>query len=365
MQFTSTHYACPSCGAYQKFSAITGKLTCEFCTAQTEIPTSSEIVETIDFKETLLSIRNTPIPIDSRDTSCQKCGASFAFKPHSISTNCPYCDVPAIIECLQEIKPKSIIPFSITRKDARSRFKKWVASRWFAPNAFKKYLNDNKILLGYYLPHWTYDTDTTSQYRGERGDKYYVTVTKTVVEDGREKQVQVQESRIRWTSVSGTVYVDFNDVIVGASPTISRSILDSLEPWEIPKLLPFDDKYLSGFEAEEYTTGLDEGFTLAKDKMSPTIRNKIKRDIGGDEQRISSTNTQYNNKKFKNALFPIWTASFKWNKKEYNYAINAQTGKIVGERPYSIVKIAFAVMGAGTIITAGVYYQEIMAYFMG
>jgi len=234
-------------------------------------------------------------------------------------------------------------------------FKKWVGSLWFAPTAFTKYLDGDNKLEGYYLPYWTYDSDTISPYRGLRGDIYYVTVTKTIVDrEGRQRRVQVQEPRINWTPVSGTVYLSFDDMTVGASRTISRAILDSLGPWDTTTLIPFDEKYVSGFETEEYTVGLDNGFEYAKAKMAPKIKQQIKYEIGGDQQQIESIQTQYSNTTYKNVLFPIWVASFNWNSKEYNYAINAQTGKVSGERPYSIVKI-ISVVAVITILVGIVY----------
>jgi hypothetical protein len=258
----------------------------------------------------------------------------------------------------QDIKVESLLPFTINRKDAKKRFKVWVSSRWFAPNAFKKYLNDNKILFGYYIPHWTYDSDTVTDYNGERGEYYYVTVTKTVTEDGKSREVEVEERRTEWYYVSGQVRVDFDDITVVASPTIPNKILDALEPWDTTKLVPFDDKYISGFDTQEYTTNLKDGFSVAKDKMTSKINSAIRNDIGGDEQRINSTDTRYNNTTYKNTLFPVWSATFKWNKKEYEYAINAQTGEVVGDRPYSIVKIALTVISIATIIGLIVYYNR-------
>ncbi|MFK5975516.1 MAG: hypothetical protein QM493_03305 [Sulfurovum sp.] len=362
MKFESKHFECPSCGAFQTFSPANGKLSCGFCNTQTEIPESNKSIDRLDLDEKLASI-SIEESFEDKETSCDKCGASFDFKSHAFATHCPYCDVPAIIDCTQDIKPKSLIPFIITRKDAKNRFKKWVSSRWFAPNAFKKYLSDNKILKGYYLPHWLYDSDTISYYTGERGRKYYVTVTRTVEENGKSKQVTGKESRIDWTYVSGVVNVNFDDVVVPSSPTIDRDILDDLEPWDTKQLISFDSKYISGFEAEEYSTNLQEGFDIAKDKMSHKIDRKVRQDIGGDEQRVHTVNSSYNNNRYKNTLLPIWTASFSWNNRDFNYAINAQTGKIVGERPYSIVKIVSFVISVGVVVASVFYYEEIFRYF--
>ena len=358
MQFTAINFTCPSCGAPQKFSPATGTLVCEFCRTKTTIEVSEDIIHEYEFTEAIESLNKQKNQIIEKDIKCKKCGGSFTLTPYSFSSNCPYCSTPAITDFIQEITPKSLIPFRLTHKEAQELFKKWVGSRWFAPNAFKKYLDGDNTLTGYYLPYWTYDSDTTTPYRGLRGDIYYVTVTKTIVQNGRRRQVRVQEPRINWTPVSGVVYVSFDDVTIGASKTISRAILDSLEPWDTTNLVPFDEKYLSGFEAEEYTVGLDNGFEFAKAKMAHKIEQNVRYDIGGDQQQIQQMHTQHNKVTYKNVLFPVWTASFQWNEKEYYYAINAQTGKIVGDRPYSYTKIFFAVLSTLVLLGGFLYMNE-------
>ncbi len=358
MTFTAINFTCPSCGAPQKFSPATGKLTCEFCGTQTDINISTDIIYEYNLNEALLTLNKNQNKVIEKKIRCKKCGGSFTLTPYSISSNCPYCGTPAITDFIKEITPKSLLPFTLTHSQAQGLFKKWVGSRWFAPSAFKKYLDGDNTLTGYYLPYWTYDSDTVSRYRGLRGDIYYVTVTKTVVQNGRRRQIRVQEPRINWTPASGTVYVSFDDVAIGASKTISRAILDSLEPWDTSKLVGFDKKYLSGFEAEEYTIGLDNGYEFAKAKMAYKIEQNIRHDIGGDKQQIQSVQTQYNNTTYKNVLFPVWSASFQWKDKQYHYAINAQTGKVVGERPYSVFKIVFAVIFVVSVIGGLLYLDK-------
>ncbi len=326
---------------------------------ESAIEETMEKIEEYDFKSALRKLSDQRPQLMDKKIVCNKCGSSFTLTPYSISSNCPYCGTPAITDFVHEITPQSLLPFQITQKEAKERFKTWIGSLWFAPSAFTKYLNDGKKLQGYYLPYWTYDSNTVTRYRGQRGDTYYVTVTRTVVRNGRQQRIRVQEPRIRWTPASGSVSVTFDDITIGASKTISRTIINSVEPWDTGQLKTFDEKYLSGFEAEEYTIGLDNGFEFAKAKMRSVIERSIRRDIGGDQQQIHSVDTRYHNVTFKNVLFPLWTASFEWKDKIYNYAINAQTGKIAGERPYSILKIIFAVVTVALIVGGIVYYDRL------
>jgi predicted Zn-ribbon and HTH transcriptional regulator len=356
MKFTAVNFTCPSCGAPLKFSPATGTLVCEFCRKETPISEADTPIEEHNLSEALQKLDQTPNRQIEKKVHCKKCGGEFTLTPYTFSTNCPYCGTPSITDFVKEITPQSLIPFRLSHKEAQRHFKQWVGSLWFAPTAFTKYLDGDNKLTGYYLPYWTYDSDTVTDYQGQRGDIYYVTVTKNIQDSqGRIRQVRTQEPRIRWTPVSGRVTLSFDDITVGASKTVTRTILQSLEPWDTSTLVPFDEKYLAGFEAEEYTVGLDNGFEYAKVKMNRMIENAIRRDIGGDQQQITAANTRYLNTTYKNILLPVWVASFEWNHKTYRYAVNAQTGKVSGERPYSMVKIVFAV-AAVLLVGAAFFY---------
>ena len=361
MKFTPLTYTCPSCGAPQKFSPVTGTLRCEFC--QYEVPIDTEnkaLIVEHDLRSALQTLAKTPDKTITRDITCSKCGGSFTLTPYEVSSNCPYCGTPAITDFVQEIHPESILPFQITQKEAQAIFARWIGSLWFAPSELKRLVDTQKSLTGYYLPWWTYDADTVTDYTGERGDTYYVTVQRRMVVDGREQLVTVQEPRIRWSYASGRVQRCFDDVTVMASRSVSRQILDALEPWDTSLLVPFDTKYLSGFDAEEYTIGLDNGFEMARAKMDRVIRSDIRRDIGGDQQRIQNYHTQYYNTTWKNALFPLWITHFTYKGKEYHYAINGQTGRITGERPYSYWKIAMLVLGVLVLLMLAAYVDDVL-----
>ena len=358
MKFKSINFTCDGCGATLHYSPLSNSLSCKFCSNREHIPLLDETIEEYDFHEALELLGTENSREINKEVKCSKCAVTFSLNPYSISSNCPYCSTPAITDFVKKIIPKSILPFSITDDDATKRFKKWVGSLWFAPSKLKDFVVGDKQLIGYYLPHWTYDSQTYSRYSGQRGTIYYVTVEKRVIVDGRERLVREREARIKWTPVSGVVSNFFDDITVGASKTISHTILESLSPWNTNKLVPFDEKYLSGFESEEYTIGLDSGFDFAKIKMDRVIRRDIKADIGGDQQQISSVDTKHSNTTYKNALFPVWVAEFKWKGKVYNYAINGQSGEVVGERPYSVLKIVALVLFLLTIFGVAFYLQK-------
>jgi len=358
LKFKSINFTCKNCGAPLRFSPIDGTLKCEFCSSNESIKKSVDSIKEYDLQEALHFLETYNEQEISKEVKCSKCAATFNMTPYSFSSNCPYCDTPAITDFVKEITPKSMLPFQISQKKAQIFFKKWIGSLWFAPSKLKKFVEGDEKLKGYYLPYWTYDANTYTHYKGQRGDVYYVTVERTVIVNGRETRQRVQEPRVRWTPVSGQVEDAFDDITIGASKTISHTILDNLSPWHTELLVPFNEKYIAGFDSEEYTIGLDNGFELAKVKMSSVIRQHIRANIGGDQQQISSMHTEYRETSYKNVLFPIWTAKFKWKNKTYNYAINGQTGKVTGERPYSWLKIAAIVGTLSGGVGGAVYLDE-------
>ncbi len=354
MKFKPKNFICKNCGGVLRYDALAHELKCDFCGSIENIEKSNEPIEEYDFKEGLAKSSKNRV-IDSREITCNKCGATFKLDSYELSSVCPYCKTPIITDFIKDIQPKSLIPFEISEKDAQERFKKWIGSLWFAPNQLKDFVDGNKKLIGYYLPYWTFDSNTRTKYSGERGDIYFVTVQRRVEVNGREEIIEEQEPRIRWTPVSGQVYHNFDDVTVGASKTIPHNLLDRLAPWNTKALVPFNEKYLSGFVSEEYTIDLNDGFRYAKEQMKRVIIGDIKRDIGGDQQQIEYMHTEYNDTTYKDTLFPIYSAEFKWQGKLYDYLINAQSGKVVGERPYSIAKITIAIISTITIL-ATIYY---------
>ncbi|HUX33713.1 MAG TPA: hypothetical protein VMV51_07545 [Gemmatimonadaceae bacterium] len=123
---------------------------------------------------------------------------------------------------------------------------------------------------------------------------------------------------------------------------IKGAIVDRLEPWDLPSLVPFADAYLAGFESESYRVDLVAGFGRAQEMMRPAIEAAIRADIGGDHQRLGHTDTDYRDVTFKHMLLPMWLCSYRFRDKVYRFVVNARTGEGQGERPWSWIKITAA-----------------------
>lgn len=345
---------CSNCAAKLEFEPGTSSLTCPYCGAKNEIEIRDESIDELDFEQFLKEAEVGGDIEEVLTIACNACGAITTLDPNVVSGDCPFCGNKLIVKSestSKQIKPKSLLPFKIKGKEAQESFKKWLKKLWFAPPGLKKFAAQSEKLAGMYIPYWTYDSDTYSQYRGKRGDDY--TTTETYTDDGETKTRTVTETR--WTNVSGSLNLFFDDVLVIASKSLPEKKTDKLDPWDLENLIPFDEKFLSGFRTETYRIGLKDGFDVAKIRMDPKIREAINKQIGGDHQRITTLSTKYSNITFKHTLLPIWISAYRFKNKVYRFIVNGRTGKVQGERPWCWWKIALLIIAILGVIAA-IYY---------
>ncbi|MDD3949229.1 MAG: hypothetical protein PHT43_07175 [Anaerolineaceae bacterium] len=206
---------------------------------------------------------------------------------------------------------------------------------------------------GIYLPFWTYDTDTKTRYVGQRGEHYYVTEDYTTTEDGKSVTKSREVQKTRWYPATGRVHESFDDVLIPASESLPKNKLIALEPWDLENLVPFDPIFLGGFISEKYQLVLEQGFDKAKKIIDEHIERAVREHIGGDEQRIHSSKTDFNSITFKHILLPVYASAYKFKGKVFNFMVNARTGEIQGERPWSTCKFALTIIGALLLIGGG------------
>lgn len=352
-------FPCEQCGAKVEFAPGTDALLCPYCGTRTHIPASTEGIEEHDFRAAIAdSLGDEAETEDVTSVRCDSCAALVEPSPSHEAFPCPYCGSSIVARETSQrlIKPSALLPFTIDRHRATELFRGWIGKLWFAPNALKKLASLDGRLQGLYAPYWTYDADTVSSYVGQRGDNYTVTRTRTVTRDGKTVTERYQDTEIRWTPAAGRVARAFDDVLVVGSDALPRDLAEALEPWDLDNLVGYADEYLSGFTAERYQIGVNAGWRRATERMEAVIRGDVRRDIGGDHQRIHSLSTRHSDITFKHVLLPLWICSYRYKSKIYRFLVNARTGEVQGQRPWSWVKISLAILAAAAIFILLRYY---------
>jgi DNA-directed RNA polymerase subunit RPC12/RpoP len=344
-------FPCTQCGAKVEFAPGTDSLQCPYCGHQTSIPSSTDGIRERDFGSSLAELGRDADTEEVLSVSCGSCAALVEPPRSAEAFPCPYCGSSIVTTARSQrlIKPQAVLPFKIDRDRAVQLFRAWIKKLWFAPNSLNRMARLESRLQGLYAPYWTYDASTVSRYTGQRGDNYTVTRVRTVMRNGKPVTETYQATEIRWRPAAGTVARDFDDMLVVGSKSLPRDLAEELEPWDLGHLVTYADEYLSGFIAERYQIDLRQGWSRAADRMDEVIRGDVRRDIGGDHQRIHTLDTQHGNITYKHVLLPLWICSYRYKSKVYRFLVNARTGEVQGQRPWSWVKITLAVLAAVTV----------------
>ncbi|HEX8847555.1 MAG TPA: hypothetical protein VF791_23130 [Pyrinomonadaceae bacterium] len=348
-------YPCSSCGAILVFEPKDGMLSCPYCGHKEVIPTSADQVQERSYEE-YLKPREDQMQVlaaGALEVQCSSCGAVVTFVPPEVARACDFCGAEIVAQPKSAdptVAPEGVLPFGIVQQQATASVKQWISTRWFAPNALKKFAEPQAI-DGIYLPFWTYDANTVSYYTGQRGEYYYVTETYTETDDqGRSVTKTRQVRHTRWWPVAGTVSRWFDDILIPATKSLPVNRLHALEPWDLPEIKAYDPAFLSGFKAQRYQVELGEGFEQAKAIAASVIQSDVRSDIGGDEQMISDIKTHYSAITFKHLLLPVYAGAYKLNQKVYQVVVNGRTGEVQGDRPYSVWKITLFILAILAVI---------------
>lgn len=347
-------FPCESCGAKLTFSIGAQKLKCEHCGHEKAL----EIAEGARVSERDLQAAlsrqaerraDTGHFAGTHEVKCTACGATVVFQGTLTSSACSYCGGPLQREKAHEMRHRipvdGLCTFRVEKNTASQKLKSWVKSRWFAPNDFKARGVEGRF-DGVYMPFFTFDAMTFTRYTGERGDAYW--------EETGSGQNKRRERKVRWSTARGAFQRFFDDVCIPALRSLPHPLLHKLEPWPLESLVPFTDQALAGKLAHTYEVELGEGFSLAKGRIEQELTSDVRRRIGGDEQRIHSMDTDYSALTYKHVLLPVWILAYRYGGKSYRVVVNAMTGQVSGERPWSAIKIALAVLAG--VIAAAIFY---------
>ena len=331
---------CSACGGSLVYSPEKERLLCEHCGVDVELDlTPVDVIEN-DFNEwSEHPEMQQKAEVLVAEVTCGQCGAQTTFPDNTTSFSCAFCGTHIVLKesvHRRSWRPEYILPFKTGKKAGKERFRKWVSSLWFAPSGFSKDLSAEERIKGIYLPYWTYDADTVTVYKGERGVSRQVsrtnngkTVTHTVTD---------------WRPVSGTVRYAFDDVLVPASDNLPPEISRVLTNWDRKNYVAYRDQFVRGFLTELYRKDFKDCYPQAKRQMESHISSLVRSEIGGSQQRVHLQDTIYSDLKFKHVLLPVWLSAYRYKGKVYIFAVNGRTGQVFGQRPWSVFKIALFVL---------------------
>lgn len=351
-----TDKKCPSCGGVMDYDPKSKGLCCPYCGHVEEIAaddTGSSTAEELELDfEKLEQSENCDWGTEKKTVICEACGAESMYDALEIAAVCPFCGSNQVMEASDKntMAPGGVIPFQITDKQASDLFKAWIKRKWFCPKLAKESAKA-KHFKGAYLPYWTFDARTDSDYRGEYGrDK---------VKKGANGTETVETD---WYPVKGRYQESFDDELVCATTNHNQSMLLEIEPYRTAENKAYKPEYVAGFAAERYAVGIKEAWEMGKESIQFKLRGKIEKEIRiknqADQVRNLKITTKFSHLTYKYLLLPVWISSYKYKDKIYQFMVNGQTGKVSGKTPLSIPKMIIASIAALLIIALIIWMSQ-------
>ncbi len=266
---------------------------------------------------------------DANEYQCNNCGAVLITDKDTTSTKCSFCNAPMILSdrLSGNLAPAKVIPFTINKTEATEAFRAWCRGGLLTPKGFMS-ADRIKSITGLYVPYWLYDLNgigeanaTCTRTRNyTRGDYIY--------------------TETNYFNVYRKVDLNYLKIPADASAKLDDALMDKLEPFDYNSLRSFDLPYLAGYVAEKYNYNSEELFPRIRDRVSSYVDQYINSTISGyTTTTYNFKNINVRNKRADYVLFPVWMVSYDYKEKNYIFAMNGQTGKVVGKPPLSKGKI--------------------------
>lgn len=340
------NYVCPNCGAPLKFDSNLQKLHCDYCDSTYTIEEMEKFSDdqkgskegtninwkkanTEDISETMKEFTNY---------NCPSCGAEIICDENTTATSCIYCGNPTLIPKTAEgiYKPDYLIPFKLDKKDAKQALKDFYKGKILLPKEFKQDTHIDKI-SGVYVPFWLFDCAGSA-------DMNFMCTRVTSWSDS-----DYNYTKTDYYSVQRSGNIAFDKIPVDGASKMPDNFMDSIEPFDYRGFVDFNISYLSGYMADKYDVDSEASEPRANERVENTIEAKFK-------ETVTNYATVNTSKKYidmqageiKYVLLPVWMLNKKYKDKTYTFAMNGQTGKLVGNLPSSIGKM----ICIGTAITA-------------
>ena len=322
-------YKCPACGGALLFDSGLQKMKCPFC----ESVFAVEEVKTRD-AELENEAANPQVNVQTGGWSqeeqsglwvysCQSCGGEIVGDETMAATSCPYCNNPVVVrgQFTGALRPDYIIPFKLDKNRAVEALKRFYKGRVFLPKSFK---DQNKIneIKGIYVPFWLYSG--TAQ-----GDINYEMKNIRTWQDSTYNYTETKFYRaIRKGSLQ------FGYVPVDASRKMEDDLMDSIEPYNMGEAVHFQTAYMAGYLADKYDLDANSCVGRANVRVKSSTESAFARTVTGynSVSRLSSI-VQFTDVSVNYILLPVWMLVTKWQGKEYTFAMNGQTGNLMGKLP--------------------------------
>lgn len=328
---TLLEYKCPRCAGKIEFDSKLQKMKCPFCSTEFEVDTLKSYDDVLkqEKPDDMSRVENAGGEWADGETEglsvflCNSCGGEIVADATTAASACPFCDNPVIMtgRLSGDIRPDLVIPFKFDKDAAKEALKRHFKGKPLLPKAFK---DENHIdeIKGLYVPFWLFDADADADIR------YRATKIRTWSD---RNYINTETS---YFAVFRGGKIRFANVPVDGSTKMANELMESIEPFDIKGAVDFQTAYLSGYLADRYDVDSNDSIERANERMKKSTQNSFAGTVQGySSVTAENTSIRLDNGKVKYALYPVWILNTNWKDKKFTFAMNGQTGKLVGNLP--------------------------------
>jgi predicted RNA-binding Zn-ribbon protein involved in translation (DUF1610 family) len=330
-------FACPQCGAKISYNVSSGGLRCEHCGYEEKpnAEVAGRNAQHFEFTTETMDEASHGWGVERFELSCQSCGATTSIPAEKLTYSCPFCGSNKVIQnqsIHDNLRPKVLIPFQLGEEKIEKIFQGWLGSHWMTPGALKSLVNIDKFVQ-IYLPYWTFDSTTTAEWKAEVGH------TKTEQYYDRGSKTWKTRTRIDWRWESGSAQLKIDDFLVAGTGRVSGKHLSAVQNQDLSALVNYAPSFLAGMQAKTYDISLESAWEIARQAMREKTRQACRSQASTGMVRNFRMDLDFSDENWRLILLPFFLTSYTFNAKIFQVLINAQTGKISGQRPVDWNKI--------------------------
>ena len=359
---TLQEYKCPCCGGAIAFDSTLQKMKCPFCDTEFEMEAlegydaelQSEKSDNMEWETTAGGDWQEGETDGLRSYVCKSCGGEIVGDANTAATACPFCGNPVVMmgQFSGALKPDLVIPFKLDKKAAKAALQKHYSGKRLLPKVFKDQNHIDEV-KGIYVPFWLFDADAEAniRYRATR------------VRAWSDSNYNYTETSFFSVARGGSI--GFEKVPVDGSAKIADDLMESIEPFDFSEAVDFQTAYLAGYLADKYDVDAEQSIGRANERIKQSTADAFAATVHGYTTVMpESVSVRLQNGQAKYALYPVWLLNTTWNGQKYTFAMNGQTGKLVGDLPLDKSAYKKWLFGLTGIIGAAVFAVSYLLWLL-
>ena len=349
-------HKCPSCGASLQFDIASQMVKCPYCDCEFDAKALLDSEEDLSIDANDLASDAGAEWEDAElygmtEYQCQSCGGNIYSESTTSATLCPYCGNAVILKGRLSgvLKPDKVIPFQQTKETAIKSLEEHCGGKRFVP---KEFIKNNKLeeIKGLYVPFWVYDAELDAN------------VVYSAVDTRRWTSGNTEYTERRYYKVIRNGDIAFDHVPADGSSKMPDDLMESIEPFDYDKAEEFNTGYLTGYVADKYDLDQEAVRPRVRKRMADGAAQQFMTTVHHEEIHVENAEISAKSSSVSYVLYPVWMMNTDWNGQKFMFAMNGQTGKIVGNLPMDVIKLGGC---TGSIFAGIVIASLLLMYFFG